>query len=152
MPNSDDSIDSEYVVNNLYMVDDNIFDDSQLITTYKNQRKTVRYVRRDITTFVSQADIFGGYSLFSYSRAVRVKLLDISSQGVLIGAPAELVLKTNQKLMLTLIFNSNRKFEIQARVKRKLVEGRRFYGIKFEKANDELGEYLLESQGDLVFK
>jgi c-di-GMP-binding flagellar brake protein YcgR len=146
MPNLEDSIDTEYVINNLYL------DDSELIINYKNQRKTVRYVRKDITAFVSQADIFGSYSFFSCSRAVRVKLLDISSQGVLLGAPSELVLKLNQKVMLILIFNSNKKFEIQARVKRQLFEGRRFYGVKFDKVNDELGDYLLESQEDLVFK
>jgi hypothetical protein len=81
-----------------------------------------------------------------------VKLLDISSRGALIGGPSKMVLKTNQKIMLTLIFFSNKKFEIPARVTRQLVEGRTFYGIRFDKVGDELGDYLLESQTDLIFK
>lgn len=135
-----------------YLRDSDVFDDSQLITHYQNKRKSVRYVRKDITAFICQADIFGCYSLFSSSRAIRVKLLDISSRGVLLGGPSKLVLKINQKVMLILIFNSNRKFEISARVMHQLVRGRRFYGVKFDKPNDELGDYLLETQEDLVFK
>jgi hypothetical protein len=151
MQKMNDFTDTEIVVYDLYQAERDVFD-PQAEPKYKNQRKTVRYVRKDITAFVSQADVFGTYSLFSYSRAIKVKLLDISSKGALIGGPSTLTLKMNKKIMLTLIFNSNRKFDISARVVRELIQGRRFYGIKFDKANDELGDYLLESQTDLVFK
>lgn len=152
MQNLDALINTENITFDLNPVGTDIFDDSSLITKYNNHRKSVRYIRDDITVFISQADIFGFYSLFSYSRAIRVKLLDISSRGAMIGGPSKLVLKINRKIMLTLIFNSNKKFEIPARVKRKIIEGRVFYGLKFDKVNDELGDYLLESQSDLLFK
>lgn len=129
-----------------------IFDDKKMGVDYKNKRTSVRYVRKDITVFMSQPDIFGSYSLFGYSRAVRVRLLDISSRGVLIAVPLKIKLKINQKIKLTLIFNSNKKFEISATVMRQLFEGRCFFGIKFNEVNDELADHLLESQTELVFK
>lgn len=151
MPDLEYFTDIDDIPFELYLVDDDVFDDSKLITNYKNKRKSVRYVREDITAFISQADIFGTYTLFSYSRAVRVKLLDISSRGVLVGGPSYLVFKKEHKVMLTLVFNSNRIFEIPTKVMRQLNEGKKFYGLKFDAVNDELGDYLLESQSDLVF-
>jgi PilZ domain len=152
MTNLTASINTEETNGVLNCTEVDIFDDSSLITPYSNRRKSVRYVRKDVTAFISQADIFGGYSLFSSSRAIRVKLLDISSRGTMIGGPSKLVLKINQKIMLTLIFTSNKKFEIPSRVKREFVKERTFYGVKFDEVHDDLGEYLLESQADLVFK
>jgi c-di-GMP-binding flagellar brake protein YcgR len=152
MTNLTASINTEETNGVLNCAEVDIFDDSSLITPYSNRRKSVRYVRKDVTAFISQADMFGGYSLFSSSRAIRVKLLDISSRGTMIGGPSKLVLKINQKIMLTLIFTSNKKFEIPSRIKREFVEERTFYGVKFDEVHDDLGEYLLESQADLVFK
>lgn len=152
MSNLDTPINTKNVDFELNPMENDIFDDSTLVTRYQNHRKSVRYIRKDITAFISQADIFGTYSLFSYSRAIRVKLLDISSRGTMIGGPSKLVLKVNQKIMLILIFNSNKNFEIPARVMREIVQGRTFYGIKFDKVENELGDYLLETQSDLVFK
>jgi hypothetical protein len=152
MPKLNDPMNVESTTFEIFLSNDDIFYDAKVVDKYKNQRKSVRYVRRDITAFISQPDIFGCYSLFAYSRTIRVKLLDISSQGVLIGGPSKLVLKINQKVLLMLIFNTNKKFEIPATVTRQLVEGRTFYGIKFNKVNDDLGDYLLESPHDLIFK
>lgn len=129
-----------------------IFDAAYLTTKYNNQRKSVRYIRKDITAFINQADIFGTYSLFSYSRSIKVKLLDISSRGSMIGGPSRLALHINQKIRLTLIFNSNKKFEIPAQVKREIVNGRTFYDTQFNKVENDLGEYLLETQYDLLLK
>lgn len=117
-----------------------------------NLRKSVRYVRKDITAFISQPDIFGTYRLFSVSCAVKVRLFDISSRGSLIAGPSGLDLRKNQKVMLTLIFDSNMMFEFTAKVVREVTEDRKLYGIKFDKVNNDLGEYLLESQSDLIFK
>lgn len=132
----------------LYFADTDIYEVAKL---YQNQRKSVRYVRKDVAVFISQADIFGFYSLFSHSKAIKVKLFDISSRGMLIAGPSGLRLKRGKKIVLTVIFNSNRMFEISAVVVREIIEERRFYGIKFDKVNDALGDYLLESQTDLVF-
>ena len=132
---------------------DDIFNDSKLDSSYpQNRRKSVRYVRKDITASISQEDIFGTYSLFSYSQVFRVKLIDISSRGALVGVPTKLTLKVNQKIMLTLIFDSNKKFEIPAKVVHNLTQGKRFYGLKFHRPNDELGDHLLETQADLIFR
>ncbi|MEY4768072.1 MAG: hypothetical protein RL637_711 [Pseudomonadota bacterium] len=111
-----------------------------------NKRKTVRYVRKGITAFISKADIFGGYQLFSFSRCIRVRVLDISSNGCLIACPEKL--KIHRKIRLTLVFNSNRHFEISAIIVRKLAEDRKFYGIRFDHAHDELADYLLESDNE----
>lgn len=133
--------------------DRDIFDEEDTYyTPGGNQRKSVRYVRKDITIFISKPDIFGTYNLFSVSRATQVKLFDISSRGVLIAGSSGLLLKKNQKVMLTLIFNTNKMFEFSAKVVREETERRKLYGIKFDKVNDTLGDYLLESQTELIFR
>jgi hypothetical protein len=111
-----------------------------------NKRKTLRYIRKDITALVNQADIFGTYRLFSVSRFIRVRLLDISSKGSLIASPEKL--KPNRQVMLTLVFDSNKKFEIPARIVREIRRRRSFYGLEFEKVNDDLADYLVTSEID----
>jgi hypothetical protein len=125
-----------------YLFDEKIFDIDGDFS--ENKRKTVRYVRKDISAFISQADIFGTYSLFSHSRSIRVRLLDISCKGSLIASPKKL--NSNRKFRLTLVFNSNKKFEISAKIVRELTRNRSFYGLKFDSINNELGDYLLESE------
>jgi len=129
-------------IDDSHLFDDKIFDINGDFA--KNKRKTVRYVRKDISAFISQADIFGTYSLFSHSRSIRVRLLDISCKGGLIASPKKL--NSNRSFRLTLVFNSNRKFEISAKIVRELIRNRSFYGLKFDSVNNELGDYLLESE------
>ena len=117
-----------------------------------NERRSVRYVRSDITVFVSKPDIFGSYTLFRVSRPTQAKLFDISSRGVLLAGDSKLALRKNQTVKLTLIFNTNRMFEFPARVVREVTEQRKLYGVKFDQVNDELGDYLLESQTELIFR
>lgn len=152
MLNLEDPLQTEYVIFDLERWHRDIFDDDELSVEHNNKRKSVRYIRKDLTVFISQPDILGTYSLSSISRATEVKLFDISSRGVLISGPSRLDLKINQTIMLTLIFDSNKMFEFPARIVRKLIEDRTYYGIKFNRVNDRLAEYLLESQSDLVFK
>ena len=54
--------------------------------------------------------------------------------------------------MLSLIFDANKKFEIQAKIIREAPEARKFYGLIFESMNHDLGDYLVESQTELIFK
>ncbi len=115
-----------------------------------NKRKTVRYVRSDITAFINQADIFGTFSLFSQSRTIRVRLLDISSKGGMIASSEKF--KANRKLMLTLLFDSNKKFEIPVKIVREIIRKKNFYGLKFEKTNDELAEHLMSSESNWSFR
>lgn len=144
---------TEQVAFNWQLWDRDIFEEeSSDLNPVSNQRKSTRYVRKDIAVFVSQPDIFGSYSLFSISRPTKVKLFDISSRGVLIAGPSNLVLRKKQKIMLTLIFNTNKTFEFLGTVVREVTEQRKLYGVKFDKVNDALGDYLLESQADLVFR
>lgn len=153
MLNLNDPINTQQAAFNWQLWDRDIFEEEKTDSNFGgNQRKSVRYVRKDITIFISQPDFFGSYSLFSVSRATKVKLFDISSRGALIAGPSRLILKKNQRLKLTLIFSTNKMFEFTAKVVREVTEERKLYGLKFDKVNDTLGDYLLESQSDLVFR
>lgn len=50
------------------------------------------------------------------------------------------------------MFKSGRTFVIKALVVRHSVSSADEYGIKFDRYNNELGEYLFESQENLIFK
>lgn len=148
-----DSTYIEQVAFNWQLWDRDIFSEENIADSPAgNNRKSIRYVRKDIAVFVSKPDVFGCYSFFKSSRVTRVKLFDISSRGVLIAGSLLLKLKKNQKVKLTLIFQTNKSFEFSARVVREVTEQRKLYGIKFDKTNIELGEYLFESQEDMKFK
>lgn len=108
------------------------------------QRKTVRYIRKDIMVSISRPNLFG-----VYSRAIRVKLLDISSKGSLIACPKNM--RINSKIRLILVFKGNRKFEVNTKIVRKSVGEEPLYGLKFQRVNNELAEHLLESQTELIF-
>ena len=117
---------------------------------YNNQRKTIRYIRGDISASINRSDIFGGYKLFSYSDPVKVELLDISSKGALISSPRKINL--NKKINLVLLFGCNKKFEIPSKVIREETYAQNIYGLKFNKVRHDLGDYLLETQTELIFQ
>ena len=117
---------------------------------YNNQRKTIRYIRSDISASINRRDIFGGYNSFSYSDSIKVKLLDISSKGALISSPKKINLK--KKINLVLIFSCNKRFEIPSKVVREEVYTEKIYGLKFDNARHDLGDYLLETQTELLFQ
>lgn len=106
-----------------------------------NNRIAVRYVRSDINAFLSDL------GLFSFSKQISVKLVDISSKGAAIEYKNKLAIKKN--ITLNLIFEDKTQFAIKAEVVHK---SKNEYGLKFEYLNNELGDYLLSSQNDLVFK
>ncbi len=110
----------------------------------KNQRVATRCVRPDISAYLSDL------GLFSFGKAISVKLLDITSKGVLIATDKKL--KVNQKLTLTLCFHSGKTFTIKASIVRIAPLSRYEYGIKFDRYNNELGDHLLTTQSQLVFK
>lgn len=117
---------------------------------YDNKRKTIRYIRNDIEASINLANIFGGYRSLSYNRQIEVKLLDISSKGALIASPKKI--RIDKKIILTLIFKGQKKFEIFSKVIREEVYAEKTYGLTFDKVNHDLGDYLLESQTELVFQ
>lgn len=110
----------------------------------KNQRVATRCVRQDIAAYISDL------GLFSFGKTVSVKLLDITSKGVLIATDKKLSI--NQKLTLTLCFYSGKTFVIKSSVARIAPLAHYEYGIKFNQFNNELGDYLLSTQSKLVFK
>ena len=123
--------------------DDEIF--GALITDEQsdNHRSAVRYVRDDISASLQK------HGLFKLSKKTDVKLLDISSKGAAIEC--EKKLKLNDKIILELIFADFQEFAIEAKIVYQ-AENKKQYGIKFDRYNHELGDYLLSSQNDLIFK
>ena len=115
------------------------------VVPHHNQRKTVRYIRKDIIVSISNTNIFG-----VHGKQMDVKLLDISSKGALIASSKNM--RINSKVRLFLVFGGGHKFEVNTKIHRKSVGEQKLYGIKFEKVNDELAEHLLESQTELIFK
>lgn len=116
--------------------------------TWKSQRIAVRYIREDIATSVCKISFFSFG--FRIKKDILVELLDISSKGVLIVTNKKL--KPNKKIILTLTFEDSTVFNIAAKIVRKSSTQENQYGIKFDRLNNELGDYLLETQRKLVFK
>ncbi len=111
---------------------------------FKNKRSATRFIRDDITATVNVDGLFGS------SKTIAVELRDITSKGALISAHQELIV--NKKIQLTLHFKSGKIFVINAQVVRHTDKACYEYGIKYDRYNDELGDYLLETQQKLVFK
>ena len=114
----------------------------------KNNRVAVRYIREDIAASVCKIRLFNFG--FLINREILVELIDISSKGVLISTNKKLPLK--KKITLTLKFEDTKTFQIKACVVRKTPALEYQYGIKFDRLNNELGDYLLETQRKLIFK
>ena len=114
----------------------------------KNNRIAVRYIREDIAASVCKIRLFNFG--FLINKEILVDLIDISSKGVLISTNKKLPLK--KKITLTLKFEDAKTFQIKACVIRKVSALANQYGIKFDCLNDELGDYLLETQRKLIFK
>lgn len=110
----------------------------------KNQRIATRFVREDIDATISDL------GLLNMGKTFAVKLIDITSKGVLIESKKKLGI--NQTLTLTLKFKTGKVFVIKAKVARVSTSEKDHYGIKFDKYNNELGDYLLDTQTKLVFK
>ncbi|MGZ8190863.1 MAG: PilZ domain-containing protein [Methylococcaceae bacterium] len=109
-----------------------------------NCRTTTRLIRNDITAKVSNN------SLLSLGKLIPVDLLDISSKGVLISCNNKL--PVNKKVTLTLEFKTGKAFKINAEVVRRNGTLNNEYGIKFDRYDNELGDYLFETQDKLIFK
>ncbi len=120
-----------------------IFSMSLTAEERNNKRTAVRYIRTDISLTVC---ILG---LFSLSRYIPVKLLDISSKGAAIKCKKPMPLK--KKIALNLLFDDNSSFTIPA----KIIHGNtktKIYGVQFNQFNNELGDFLLSSPNKIVFK
>lgn len=130
-------------------IDDNIdldvlFDADFSQELIKNHRIATRFIREDIDASISDL------GFLSRGKDFPVKLVDITSKGVLIESDKKL--KVGQALTLTLQFKTGKRFVIKAKVVRIAAESHDQYGIKFDRYNNELGDYLLDTQTKLVFK
>lgn len=124
-------------------INDSLNADSQ--TPFKkNMRVTTRFIREDIAIAISFSGLLG------FGKTISVDLVDIASKGVLISTNQKLGI--NKKITLTLQFKSGKVFVIQAIVVRCSSSLSNEYGIRFDRYNNELGDYLLETQEKLIFK
>jgi PilZ domain len=112
-----------------------------------NRRMGIRYLRKDIGVSLRRI----GLLTFSFraNHDVSVKLIDISSRGVLIAT--DIKLPVNKKVFLTIRFSDFKEFEILGKIVRKSEGAVLIYGIKFDKINNKLADKLLATQRKLSF-
>ncbi|MGR9071912.1 MAG: PilZ domain-containing protein [Gammaproteobacteria bacterium] len=109
-----------------------------------NKRNAVRYIRKDIDLSLRVS------GFFNFKKPIPLTLIDVSSKGVLLATDKKF--RLNKKITLEFLFNDNSKHTVEAViVRRKFSEPLNFYGAKFRRINDELGEQLLKTQTDLNF-
>jgi c-di-GMP-binding flagellar brake protein YcgR len=110
----------------------------------ENNRFAVRYIRTDIKASVLKVRLFG------LGKPLGLELLDISSKGALISTNKKI--RKNKIITLILEFEDGKMFEISSKIVRLEKDQAFQYGIKFDRFNHDLGNYLLETQDDLVFR
>ena len=130
------------------MMSDNWFNRAAPAPFETNRRMSVRYVRHDIGACVRKIGLFN--FTFTAKKAKSVKLIDISSRGVMIATNMRLA--TNKRIVLTIRFADFKEFEIPGKVVRRAMGELQIYGIKFDFLNDELADHLLATQRKLTFK
>jgi hypothetical protein len=123
--------------------DNDFFNDPVMDNSFVNKRSAVRYIRKDLTAILFSRGFFQDMNLM-------VKLIDISSKGALISSSR----KINRKnISLQLIFRDGKKFRLPASiVHKRYSHGYFFYGLKFSRISNKLGEHLLKTQTDLLLK
>ena len=115
---------------------------------HSNRRISTRYIRKDIGISIRKVGLFD-FNLFPYQHNA-IQLLDISSRGIQIATTLKLPI--NKKVVLTMRFANFKEFKILGTVMHKSSGSNPTYGIKFDRAQNRLGDYLLATQRKLVFK
>ncbi len=110
----------------------------------RKRRITVRYVREDIKATLRKVKIY------FFGAPLNIQLLDLSTKGALVSTDRKI--RINKKITLFLEFEDGQTFEIEAKVVRMDAFSANTYGIKFGKYNDALGDYILKTQTNLIFK
>lgn len=110
----------------------------------ENNRFAVRYIRTNIKASILRVRLFG------LGKPLGLELLDISSKGALISTNKKI--RKNKKITLILEFEDGKTFEISSKIVRLEKDQTFQYGIKFDRFNHDLGNYLLETQDELVFR
>jgi hypothetical protein len=142
---SDNSVNNDVILdmNHSSNINDSFDFDSQSDNTINN-RVTTRFIRDDITVTIKAP------GRFYISKPITVNLMDISCKGVLISTDKKFGI--NKQITLTLEFTSGKVFVIKAKIARHTSSSLNEYGVKFDSYNNELGDYLIESQDKLIFK
>ncbi len=107
----------------------------------------IRYIRSDIGVTLRKIGLFN-FS-FGVNQEISVKLVDISSRGILVATNIKLPI--NKQVSLTIRFADFKEFEIPSKVMRKTNGAVIIYGIKFDKVNNKLADKLLATQRKLSF-
>ncbi|WP_341328461.1 PilZ domain-containing protein [Methylotuvimicrobium sp. KM2] len=121
-----------------------IFDLDTDDTIQDNGRRSVRYVRSDIKVALITKNLLG------IDKKIQAQLQDISSKGLRVSPEEKLGI--NKKITVALKFKDGRRFTMKAKVVRQSSSNELEYGIKFEERQNDLGDHLLETQTDLLFK
>lgn len=109
-----------------------------------NRRLAVRYLRDDIIVVVKQ------FSLFKWRILPQVQLIDISSKGAYICSSTKLQLKN--KLLMVFAFEDGKQFRAHGKIIYNNPKETYCYGIKFDQFEHALGDHLVKSQRQLIFK
>ena len=112
-----------------------------------NRRMGIRYIRSDIGVTLRKIGLFN-FS-FGVNQEISVKLVDISSRGILVATNIKLPI--NKQVSLTIRFADFKEFEIPSNVMRNTNGAVIIYGIKFDKVNNKLADKLLATQRKLSF-
>ena len=124
---------------------ENIFSSDSIDDLKTNSRTTVRYVREDI-----KASLSSNIITCLFCSPLRIQLLDISSKGALISSDRKF--RKNKKITIIFEFKDGQIFKIKARIVRLDTFNSNIYGVKFDKYNDALGDYIFKTQTELIFK
>ena len=145
MTHFNDTPDMAAILDDDFFEDFDFFDKSKRIA---NKRTAVRYVRHDIVVTVIDNNFF---QLTLSKKELPMNVVNINGRGVLLRGKYKFAL--NKILLLNLRFNSGKAFKMKGKVVNKsLVNGEYYYGVKFSLYQNELSEYLLETQQTLIIK
>ena len=123
---------------------DDQFDPSPNVNLTNTDRKSVRYIRNDIKASLIYSNVLG----LKTNRPS--ELNDISTKGALVTTVQKLSI--NKKVTVIITFDDGKVFRISGKIIRQCPTAPHRYGIKFEKQENGLGDYLLKTQTDLIFK
>ncbi len=129
------------------------------IPTENDQASSADNLPASIPLILRKAVRYGGVEMkaslyrkgfFHLATPFDVEILDISTRGACIASKRKLAI--DAAYGLTIVFNSGKTFDIPGKVLHKKTPSEDAYGFKFDAYNNELGDYLLDSQEDLTFK
>ena len=121
--------------------EDDIFAELDFTDMPANRRRSVRYAFSDLTGH------FESNSIIKWNKRKDVVILDISSKGALIECEEGLKLKVKGGLILEFALESA--YRISGQIVRKIGNT---YGIRFDKYNHELNDYLVSSGKSFLIK